>query len=76
MPHDSSRNIVVADGRRIRGARVLPFPAPTPAADSSPATSADPAATEHLTTVEQASALQIAGYVGRRLAARGPLQSA
>lgn len=72
MSHESSRHTLAADGRRARGVRVLPFPAPTPADDASP----DPAVSEHLTEVEQASALKIAGYVGRRLAARGPLQSA
>ncbi len=72
MSDESSRNTPAAGRRSSRGVRVLHFPSAVPAADAS----AESAPSEHLSTGEQTSALQIAGYVGRILAARGPLQSA
>jgi hypothetical protein len=58
---------------RGRKTRVLSFPAV-------PSTATEPGETvgnaDHLSEVEQTSALQIAGYVGRLLVARGPKHSA
>ncbi len=55
-----------------KGGRLLTFPLQA----SAPPAVETTGSREHLTEDEQVSALHIAGYVGRLLAARGPLRPA